>query len=376
MQKKTIFSQAMLMAALVFASAPGCGDKSRPNSEEATPAATRDMEEKADKASDERALKIEKISGMFDKSLHKTGAGMKHWYDKGSKAIVGKEYEELDCKNCHVKSCSACHTDGDKFEAPVAKDSCLECHTRFKATAAMDKAAGIADPHAQMPCTKCHPVQDMHCDGKEWVSMRDKSFLKAQCLSCHEGGEQGAKKYDPELDAHAAHDNLTCAACHTSNTIACLNCHFDSFLATGSRKGNFVKGKDWLLLVNYQGKVTSGTVMSIVSKGKKYATVAPYSTHSIMAKGRSCADCHENDAVKSLTAGETVSIGEFEDGTISMRKGVIPVMEGKISVPFLEKDADGKWVEMKDDVPPMMTFSGHAEPLSSSQLEKLNQKVD
>ena len=42
---------------------------------------------------------------------------------------------------------------------------------------------------------------------------------------------------------------------------------FSSSLKTGSRKGNFIKGKDWLLLVNYQGKVTAGTVMSIVSNG-------------------------------------------------------------------------------------------------------------
>lgn len=368
----------LFVSAVLAAGAIACGESKAPERTDVKPEAEKAVPEKTaeEKAAEEHKARIEKITTLFDKSLHKTGAGMKYWYDKGSKAIVGKEYEELDCKNCHVKGCDGCHKDGDKFEAPVAKATCLECHTRFKTTAAMDKAAGIDDPHAEMACTKCHPVKDMHCDGKEWKSMRDKSFLAAQCETCHEEGKEGARKYDPEIAAHSSHENLTCSACHTSNTIACLNCHFDTFLKTGSRKGNFIKGKDWLLLVNYQGEVTAGTVMSIVSNGKQYATFAPYSTHSITAKGRPCADCHENEAVKALAAGKDVALAQFEDGELTMTKGVVPMIEGKVTVPFLDKGEDGKWVEMKDGCDPMMTFSGYAEPLSAEQLEKLNQKVD
>ena len=62
--------------------------------------------------------------------------------------------------------------------------------------------------------------------------MREPGALKVACTSCH--------TTDTSIDAHMVHeDKLDCAACHVSNTLACMNCHFDSFVETGKRKGNF-----------------------------------------------------------------------------------------------------------------------------------------
>ncbi len=368
---------AVFLSAMFVVGVMGCGDKTPDEAGKADTGITLTEEKKIDpKEIGEREKKIATIETLFKTSLHKTGSGMKHWYDNGSKKLIGKEYEELSCKNCHVKGCDACHKGDKTFEVAVKKDTCLECHSRYKAAADWDKANGFVDPHAKMECSTCHPASDLQGDGKQWVSMRDHGFLKADCLSCHEEGTGGATKYDSASDSHSAHDNLTCSACHTSNTVVCLNCHFDTFLATGKKKGNAVKGKDWLLLVNYKDKVTAGTMMSIVSNGKKYASIAPYTTHSIQAGGRTCGDCHENEAVKALARDETVSLAEFKDGKMVMTQGVVPAVEGKISLPFLEKGEDGAWVEMKGGEAPLMTFGGHATPLDAAQIEKLNQKVD
>ncbi len=346
-------------------------DESAAAAEEKTAAEKAEAEKKA-----ELEKKVAEVKKIFADSLHATGAGMKHWYDKGFKQVVGMEYEKLDCKNCHVKSCEACHEEGD-YGADVCKDNCLKCHSRYKATVAMDKAAGIEDPHAEMDCTKCHPISDMHGDGKKWASMRERDFLKADCLDCHKRGEDGASKYDPSIDSHSAHgDKLTCQACHVSNTIACLNCHFDEFLETGSRAGNFVKGKDWLLLVNYQDKVTAGTMMSLVTEGKAYATFAPYTSHSITAEGRQCGDCHGTETMQTIAKGKSVPITEFENGGLAMAEGVIPLAEGKIDIAFMDKNDEGEWIEMKPKGEPTITVSEYGEYLTEDQIEKLAEKMD
>ena len=64
--------------------------------------------------------------------------------------------------------------------------------------------------------------------------------------------------------------NIACAACHVSSTVTCVNCHFDKFLEEKKRQGNFFAGKSWTLLVNHEGKVTTGNAQTLVSKGKKF----------------------------------------------------------------------------------------------------------
>ncbi len=60
-------------------------------------------------------------------------------------------------------------------------------------------------------------------------SMREPKALKVACVTCHAA--------DQSIEAHTVHgDKVDCAACHVENTVACLNCHFDTFLETKSRK--------------------------------------------------------------------------------------------------------------------------------------------
>ncbi len=82
-----------------------------------------------------------------------------------------------------------------------------------------------------------------------------------------------------------------------------MNCHMDTFLATGSRKGNFLPMQNWLLLINHEEKVTSATAMTIVYQDQKFVCYGPYFSHAVQPQGRACADCHANEAVRRIKAG-------------------------------------------------------------------------
>jgi hypothetical protein len=243
----------------------------------------------------------EKKEPCFYSSLHHRGEGMRFWYEEnnGFMDITGIPYTELDCGNCHVKSCDPCHAamEGEKgdvctYSIKKAKDkaTCLGCHSREKATFAINEKKGNLDLHVAsgMGCTDCHTALDVHGDGTAYKTMRDVGAVKAKCTNCHEFEEDELSR------AHKVHkDKLDCAACHVANTTTCLNCHFTKFLETGTRAGNFFPPiQEWILLVNYNGKVTSGNVQTLVHEGKTFITYAPYFTHAVQKEGRACTDCH------------------------------------------------------------------------------------
>ncbi|MBN2160363.1 MAG: hypothetical protein JW807_13285 [Spirochaetes bacterium] len=313
-------------------------------------------------------------TACFMKSLHATGAGMKYWYEKkgGFMKVTGIPYDQLDCKNCHANKCESCHnekTAEGKYTANDVrnKDLCLKCHSRAKSCFKMDSKKGSLDLHiAQgMGCSDCHGKEDVHGDCKSYRSMRDKGAVKADCTNCH--AEISRNK------SHVTHEkNLDCNACHVSSTLSCYNCHFDGFLATKQRKGNFIPGnKCWVMLVNYNGKVTSGNVQTLVYKGKKFIAYAPYFTHSITKKARQCDDCHNNEAMKLLNSGKKIPVTAFANGAIEEWKGVFPLVNEKLSWVFLDKK-DGKWVEIKDGTEPMVQYACDAKPLTKKQLKSLS----
>ena len=251
----------------------------------------------------------------FASSLHATGEGMRYWYEEagGFMGVTGIPYSELDCGNCHISSCDTCHAETNEEEGSCSystaqarkTETCLKCHGREGLTYKMCRAKDKLDVHAarEMSCSECHGVEDVHGDGKRYQSMRAPGAVKAKCTNCHE---------EVTGRPHTVHkEKLDCAACHVENTIACMNCHMDSFLKTGSRKGNFVKMHDWLLLMNYEGKVTSATAMTLVYKDKKFVCYAPYFTHAIQPKGKACTECHGTEAVKKANKGEKVPMMKF-----------------------------------------------------------------
>jgi hypothetical protein len=310
---------------------------------------------------------------FFSKSLHHTGEGMRYWYEEqgGFMDITNIPYEELDCKSCHVKTCDACHTQkiGETCLFSVSKaydmDTCLPCHGREGLTFKMGREKGNLDVHIEkgMVCANCHKGADVHGDGKPRHSMRDLGAVKTSCNSCHVASM--------EVSAHEIHeDTLDCSACHVDNTVACMNCHFDTFLETGSRAGTFFPLQDWTLLINYNGKVTAATAMSLVYKDKKFMLYAPYFTHAVDAKAKSCGECHANSAMKLIEEGESVPMMAFEDGKVVNWKGVAPVVPEKLEWIYLNKVGEG-WVPIESDEAEKIQFVGHGTPLTKEQLEKL-----
>jgi hypothetical protein len=310
---------------------------------------------------------------FFSDSLHHTGEGMRYWYEEkgGFMDITNIPYEELDCKSCHIKTCDACHTQkiGETCLFTVNKayemDTCLSCHSRENLTFNMGKQKGNLDVHIErgMVCANCHKGEDVHGSGKSHHSMRDIGAVKVSCTTCHAA--------DMEITAHEVHESkLDCSACHVDNTTACMNCHFDTFLKTGSRKGTFFPLQNWTLLINYNGKVTAATAMSLVYKDKKFMLYAPYFTHAVDAKAKTCGECHDNSAMKLIEGGKSVPMMSFKDGKVVNWEGVVPVVPDKLDWVYLNKVGD-KWVPIENDDAAKIQFVVYGTSLTKEQLEKM-----
>jgi hypothetical protein len=322
----------------------------------------------------------EEIESFYKQSLHFTGAGQRFWYERGFKQITNLPYEVLECKNCHFTSCDRCHKEFDSkkatFSVSKAKrtETCMPCHGRESVSSKLDREQNALDVHekAGMICTDCHLGEDMHGDGISYTSQREPGAVKADCLLCHSGKQAKGSIYLADLPFHKIHkEKLDCAACHVRAAMNCYNCHFDTVLKTGSRKDAFIPYKSWLLLVNYKGKITSGNAQTLVYKGKKYIVFVPYLTHSIMAKGRNCEDCHDNKAMKRIREGKTIPMVTFKDGKLITWEGVVPLVPDKLEWTFLDKK-EGKWAVINNQEKPLVQFSLYAEPLTPQQLEKLD----
>jgi hypothetical protein len=322
------------------------------------------------------------VDSFFDKSLHFTTQGMRYWYDAedGFGAITGMKYDEIGWKNCHVKNCDACHAEeadsGKKFTIAKASDmeTCLPCHSREQASMGIDEKAGKPDVHfaAGQECINCHTHNEIHGTGTLPNSMRDPGYMMVGCENCHEGQDADAPAYDKAANHHTIHgEKLDCSACHVSNTMACYNCHFSKFMETGEKKGNFLPNKSWMTLINYEGKVTSGTIMTLVFENKTFVTYGPYYTHSIMKKGHDCYDCHGNEAVMMMKEGMKVPIATFEDGKVIFWDGIIPTKAGLIENLFLDKDSEGNWIPLENATDPLIQFSCYGTELTDEQMQKL-----
>lgn len=321
----------------------------------------------------------------FATSLHHTTRGMERWYDAadGFSAVTGVPYKELSCKGgCHVASCNSCHLEktdaGLVYSVDMARQSetCLKCHSREKATLGMDKAAGTPDVHMDfLSCADCHTAREVHGDGTCYESMRAPGAMDAKCSNCH---TPDSTEYTavPDSRSHIVHlGKLDCTACHVSNTMTCYNCHFGVLKETGKKSESFAaKAKDFLLLVKYEGRVTSGTLQTLVGPDNyPFVTYVPYFTHSIMPGGRKCEECHDTEAVNVLARGGRFAPGAVENGKLVFYKGVIPLAPDRLDWPFLEKK-DGAWTAFTPDGGPLVQLGVYAEPLSNSDLNKMSVK--
>ena len=310
---------------------------------------------------------------FFKESLHYTTEGMRYWYEEqgGFKNVTGIPYDELDCKNCHTGSCDKCHAEKNNgtfsYSTAMANNQelCLSCHSREGATIKFGKQNNMLDVHFanEMVCTDCHKVQDLHGDGNSYISMRDVTNPRPACADCHEA--------DSTLRAHRVHKGkLDCSACHVKYTITCMNCHFDQFLETGSRKGTFIALPANVFLINYNGKVTTANLQTLVYKGEKFVAYAPYYTHSIQAKARQCTECHGTEEAKQLKKGNKIVPMEYKDGKFIAKEVVIPIVADQLDWQFLEKEGDN-WVIFKDNKPVHVQNACYGEPLTEKQIKRL-----
>ena len=326
-----------------------------------------------------------RLTSFFTKSLHYTGEGMRRWYEEegGFMEITKIPYDQLNCKSCHVKSCDQCHLKKKRaksvFKRTKAKDmnTCLPCHGREGMTFRFDGEQNHLDVHiaAGMVCASCHRHYDVHGDGRFRPSMRHPKSVRASCQTCHVDQEMESPEFDSDTESHKVHGNkLDCAACHVRDTMACYNCHFDTFLKTGSKNGNFIPMKNWLLLINYEGRVTSGSAMTLVYQNKKFIAYVPYYTHSVASEGRDCNDCHKNEAVLKIQIGEKVPVVDYKNGQVVTWKGVVPVVDGKLDWVFLNRTKKG-WTPVPTDEKPRVQFAAYGSPLTEEQFKKLVEEV-
>ena len=310
---------------------------------------------------------------FFNKSLHYTTEGMRYWYEEqgGFKSITGIPYAELDCKSCHIGSCDQCHDDKNDaaFSYSVAtarkQDICLTCHTREATTINFGKQLNMLAVHFAngMVCTDCHKKEDSHGDGNPYISMRDITNPRPACSDCHEA--------DSTLRAHKVHKGkLDCNPCHVKYTTTCMNCHFDQFLATGSRNGNSIALPANVFLINYNGKVTTGNLQTLVYKGEKFVAYAPYYTHSIQAPARQCNECHGTEEAKQLRKGEKIRPMDHQGGKFIPKKVAIPIVADQLDWQFLDKAGDG-WMALKNDKPVHVQNVCYGEPLTKRQINRL-----
>ncbi len=321
----------------------------------------------------------------FSTSLHHTGEGMRYWYEAkdGFMALTGIPYNKLGCKQCHSKGCNDCHLKKTKeglsysLEMARKKETCFKCHARASAVAKLDKDRSTLDVHTEagMTCTDCHTLREIHGDGNSYKTMRDPNAKDAACINCH---TKDSEDYPviPDTESHVVHkDKLDCNACHVQNTMTCYNCHFGEFAKTKSKPKSFVgKIKDFLLLVKYEGKITSGNLQTLVSaENKPFIIYAPYLTHSIMSDGRKCGECHGTEAVNTIASGKRHTMAKFKDGKISFYKGIVPLVPDLLKWPFLNKK-DGKWVPFEPKQKPLIQMGLYAEPFTQDELNKLKVK--
>lgn len=322
----------------------------------------------------------------FSGSLHHSGEGMRYWYEApdGFMAITGTPYKDLGCKGCHVQGCNTCHLDNSgngmaaySIEKARSSKTCLRCHAREKATIKYDEMVKCPGVHAKafMTCMDCHSQQEVHGNGNIYHSMRQPGAMDAACTNCHTT-DTDTYPAIPDTRSHKIHkDELACNACHVQNTIACYNCHFGVLAETKSKPKSFAtKVKDFLLLVKFRGKVTSGTMQTLVGKNNEpFITYVPYFTHSVMSEGRKCEECHATPATKTLAAAKPFTPATFSNGKLEFYKGVIPLVPGLLDWPFLEKK-DGKWVPFEPAQEPLIQLGVYAESFTQAELKKLKRK--
>ena len=346
--------------------------------------------------------------------FERTGKGI--FYHKeygGLELLTGVPFEELQCKNCHHKSgklpngkpipyayepsCEDCH---NFHEQPSVKspDVCLECHTRQGAEIAFfsklpePKNPDWQDVHyrADMTCISCHTGDQLHSSAGDQISMLDPHGTDARCEDCHQPHQISAEH-------HALHaDRVACVACHIKSVFTCNNCHFETELAVqGKIKRVTGQERDFMMLVNRRGygprgndQVHPATYQSVTYQGRTFYTIAPFFSHTVMAKAHECAYCHNSQPLQEYDQTGQITVATWSDELKKpvVSKGMIPIppdWQRALRFDFADFKGDpsqpgqqDKWVFNKTGADLMQLFPDFAYPLSDAQLARLRVPAD
>ena len=325
----------------------------------------------------------ERKAMFYDVSLHATTGGMEKIYNEGFKQITGIDYFELDCYHCHA-TCDDCHAmdvNGNKvYETAVAADTmtCLKCHGREGIIANLN----IPDMHStnNLTCTDCHTAEEIHGMGVEIDTMKDPETIAITCEDCHYSGSDKATPPSGTI-SHTAHgEKLDCSACHVGTSVTCYNCHFDTYLEYEQKIA--LPTKDWLFLLNYNGKVASANIMPLSYGKQTYAIFAPQFPHNVINPGRSCGDCHGNENVLDLDTDSKITLSWWDEG-FKHKTGIIPVLdpetyEYELQFLWLDYNPDTEekiWSQLDGQEKPIVKIGNYGEPLTLEQLQKLKNLV-
>lgn len=347
-------------------------------------------------------------SETFAKSIHGTRPGKATFYmaEDGFYSITGVPISQLGCGKCHAAtyadgttvdketyapSCRDCHADPNRPGAARVTDQiCLGCHGRQNAE---QKLFNDVHKAIGMQCINCHPQSEMHGDGNEYKSFLDPGEPDVKCEDCHKAG--GIARPAAANTYHTLHGTkLDCSACHVKSVSSCYSCHFETevvqdvkrFFGQGPRTG-------FKLLVNYNGKVHTGTFQTLSYQGKTFVAVAPFFGHSITKDGIACADCHllagqGNANLVALRDTGKITVTSWDPtktGTARLvgPTGVIPVPENwktALEFAFLTYNADPSTpINAQGDLPywdflKTEKDGGHmpyGTPLTTEQINKM-----
>ncbi|WP_456478305.1 hypothetical protein [Geoglobus ahangari] len=345
----------------------------------------------------ETPSKEQVIAEKFQTSLHYTRNGKAYFYSKdngGFEALTGVPIEKIGCMKCHAKTkadgspieaeeytpdCNDCHVEiGDKPSSKV----CLGCHSRQGVEIKLESAKPelFSDVHRSkgMECIDCHTEEEMHGDGNKYNSMLE-GAIKVDCENCHTSV--------PENTAHSIHmSKVDCSACHVKTVISCYNCHLESAIKSHVKRP-YGPISGFKFLINFNGKVTTATLMAVQYENSTFYVIAPFYSHTV-TKDIECSDCHGNEALKEYDENGKIVITAWNStaGKLEWRKGVIPVVPdwstafqfdfltytGNTSDPFKPFDT-GNWTFLKHGADKTQMLFG--EPLTEEQLDKLRMNI-
>ncbi len=303
------------------------------------------------------------VEDDFLVSLHATGQGKITFYaaeNGGFEQYTSVPYNDLACKSCHQPLCENCH----EVEGDVpATEKCMACHGRQGA-----EATHYSDVHrtAGMECMDCHSSHEMHGDGTQYTSLLDAGAMDTECEDCHT--TLASNTYHNQ---HSA--NIDCSACHMQGVVTCNNCHFESQIVDDVKKA-YGQFKDWMFLINFEGKVHAANYQSVMYEDASFLAFAPFYAHSVSKNAVTCSSCHNSQAVQAYDADGEIQVVEWNAGTSALEymTGIIPIppdYETSMLFDFVDLNGAGDWIFMEagpDDW--QMPFGT---PLTTAQMNDL-----